>query len=225
MTEADMVLEVRQIGQFDSVLLKDIGKLTIVQGEPPQLTVESSPELLSKVEATIKGHQLVLEIRMSWFEKVGASVMDGFLSKPLNYTLTTPNLKALAVFGVGHISTGSLKAEELQITVNGTGSVTVSELTGSSLDVRLNGTGGASILGGKVGRATVISNGTGEYMAELLEAEQAKVTINGLGRAKVFATNKLEVEMFGAGELSYRGKPALVQDIQGVGRVTCLEEI
>jgi hypothetical protein len=214
----------RQLENFDTVLLKDIGTLTIELGPSPCLTVETSAELIGKVQSTVQDNKLVLELGMNWLQKVGASLTEGLLTKPLKYTLTVPRLKKLEVFGLGQIETGALEADAFFIVVNGTGNITLAKLSCNTLDVKLNGTGSASILGGRAELATVMSNGSGEFLAEQFETCAAKVTLNGLGKAKVHVTNKLDVEMNGAGELSYRGKPALSQDVQGMGRITCLEE-
>jgi hypothetical protein len=62
----------------------------------------------------------------------------------------------------------------------------------------------------------------GGYDAPDLGSRAAKVVICGGGDATVWVLDTLDVQINGAGRVSYYGSPAVAEDISGAGTVTGL---
>ncbi|MFU8827459.1 MAG: GIN domain-containing protein, partial [Brevefilum sp.] len=62
----------------------------------------------------------------------------------------------------------------------------------------------------------------GSYQAGNLQSYDARIEINGLGSAVVWAADTLQVSINGAGSVDYYGSPQLTQEISGLGNVNKL---
>ncbi|MDX9909012.1 MAG: hypothetical protein GX792_00535, partial [Bacteroidales bacterium] len=61
--------------------------------------------------------------------------------------------------------------------------------------------------------------GAGHINAGELKAKDVNFKIEGVGTARVFATDKLNASIKGAGKIRYLGNPEVVQNIEGLGSI------
>jgi len=106
------------------------------------------------------------------------------------------------------------------VTSHGAGEITVGDVNGDSL--KLESTGAASIdANGKAKSVAISSTGAGKIDTDNLQAEKATVNVAGAASVEVYATEQLDVTVSGAGSVTYRGNPKVVnKHVSGVGSVS-----
>ena len=118
----------------------------------------------------------------------------------LHVDLTTPSLTDVSVSGVASIDITRFEGESLSLMVNGA----------ASIDAE-----------GTVHDARFAISGAGKLSTERLHAANVRVEVSGAGKADVYASESLDVNLSGAGSVHYSGDPRNVtKNISGVGFVS-----
>ena len=158
-------------------------------------------------------HTVLIDPATDGHHKVRAKVTEGVLTvigparlsgamkgaRGLRVTVTTPSIEALLLKGVGAADLKNIAADALELQLDGAGKISASGSC-SHLD------------------ATVA--GVGKLAAESLTAETVRVRVDGVGKAVVYATAKLDARIDGAGKIVCHGQPKDVEkEISGVGKV------
>jgi hypothetical protein len=105
------------------------------------------------------------------------------------------------------------------LTLNGSGDATLSGVDSADLAVETYGSGDVTV-SGKTGRLKYSSMGSGDGDLKELHAGNAVVSLHGSGDADVDASESLEAEIYGSGDLTYHGSPSHVsQSVHGSGEV------
>lgn len=114
--------------------------------------------------------------------------------------------------------------ELISISSRGAGDITIQDA--ASDDLKIESTGAASIKAtGKVKTSTISSTGAGDIDASRLQAEKVKVTVTGAASVSVYASGQLDVNVSGAGSVSYSGNPKTVnKSVSGLGSVNKKED-
>jgi hypothetical protein len=119
---------------------------------------------------------------------------------PMRVEITVPALDDISLSGSGTIVVDGHELERLTVALSGAGSVTAVGAV-AMLDVDLSGTGEADLA--------------------LLVARDATIDLSGAGAVLVQVTGTLDVDVSGAGSVTYTGDPDQVeQSITGTGTVT-----
>jgi hypothetical protein len=106
-------------------------------------------------------------------------------------------------------------------TVSSSGAVDidVSNLDNNNFSLDISGSGDIDLQGTTCDFTTVLS-GSSELYAKNFKAENVRIEINGASDAHVYASQKLDVEIGGAGTLFYSGNPVeITQNITGVAEL------
>ena len=119
--------------------------------------------------------------------------------------------------GAGDVSASDLEARETTVSLKGSGDVRVSSTRSMTISVAGAGDVHAS---GKAEKLAITIARTGDVSAFDLTAREVAVTIPGLGDASVHATERLNVEIRGQGDVHYRGRLEVKKVIRGAGKVT-----
>jgi hypothetical protein len=102
----------------------------------------------------------------------------------------------------------------------GASDITVEGLHGESFDLDLSGASD-SRFSGSVDRFEVDLSGAGDLDAQKLHAKTVDIELSGAGEADVWASDRLDAEISGAGSVRYFGDPKDVhQDVSGAGSIT-----
>lgn len=102
---------------------------------------------------------------------------------------------------------------------SGAGKVDARGIRGSKFDLSLSGAAEAKLAGDPT-ETTLHVSGAASIDAYGLLAERTTVTLSGAGSAHVFASQRLDATISGAGSVTYDGNPAEVkQNISGVGSI------
>ncbi len=118
---------------------------------------------------------------------------------PLRVEVQSPRLEELEILGSGNVELTGLDTPRFKIEVSGSGEVRAQ---------------------GRVGALEVFADGSGNLDLAKLKAEDTSVDISGTADAKVHAARSLTVDISGAGNVVYYGRPSQVEtDISGAGDV------
>lgn len=118
---------------------------------------------------------------------------------PLKVLLTTRALDSVAVNGSGNVVVQNYAGPKLAVVINGSGSLWAS---GSSDSLR------ASI------------SGSGDLKLAGLHTRYTSVSIGGSGNAEVFASERLDGDIDGSGNIRYAGNPKQIgRTVMGTGSI------
>ncbi len=203
--------ETRHVQDFERVSLRIenwLSDLELIQGERELLTIEASPDLLSKVETTVGGHTLTIRLSASIWEKLGYALATSLTRPRVRLRLEVKSLTVLSVLGAARVSAPKLESDVLALSFQGAGRIQIDHLAAKALTVEL---GGASRieLAGQVAEQKVSIFGAGTYDAGDLESKRATVCLRGMGRAHVWVLDDLTTDVRGFGNVEVRGKPRI----------------
>ncbi len=191
-------------------------ELTLKQGSIPSLVVKGEQRHLSKITTEQNGDNLVISFSGS-----------GFHSKtPIEVEVTVPMLEKLTVRGSGESHVTGFSGEQLQLALNGSGNVELKGeyqrvtanlrgsgdlnlSTGNSNSIDLDVIGSGSITAKGKSKALVTHlNGSGDIDADELLAENVTISLNGSGNTHVHATQSINVNLRGSGDVKIQGQPS-----------------
>jgi Putative auto-transporter adhesin, head GIN domain len=120
-------------------------------------------------------------------------------SKTVTLRITLPDLNSVANHGAGQIKIVDANSSDLKIDSTGAASV---DAAGTAKSVQIS------------------STGAGEINTSKLRADNAKVEVSGAASVDVYAAEQLDVNVSGAGHVSYSGNPKTVnKHVSGIGSV------
>jgi len=120
-------------------------------------------------------------------------------SKPITLRINVPALAAVTSRGAGEITIGDVDGESLKLESMGAASIDAT---------------------GKAKSVVISSTGAGKIDADNLQAEKARIDVTGAASVQVYATEQLDVSVSGAGSVTYRGNPKVVnKHVSGIGSV------
>lgn len=208
----NVIEESRQVSSFNKVELDGFGEIIITQGSKESLTIEAEDNLIPFITTNIKGNNLEIGY------KRGINVTP---TKTVRFYLDVKDIHSLSLNGGGSIRSDRLKADTLEVELNGGGDIEIDDLETDSLIVNFSGAGGFTA-SGYAKRQKIDFNGAGGYNAEDLLSQDVVITIDGVGKATLWAEKTLDMTINGAGIVSYYGEPKVVQHTSGVGNVNSL---
>lgn len=212
-------METRQVSGFDWIVLRDMGDLTITQGETEALRIEAEADLLPKIATEVRDGQLVLELGRGWWERLTTTVLHP--ARHVKYDLTLKQIHGLAIEGFAHVQAGAITTDVLELETKGHSQVKIDKLQAHRLEVGIKGRGELE-LGGKVDEQEVEINGSGDYRAGRLASAITEVSIGGHGHAVVWADKELHVYVSGLGTVEYYGAPKVMEEVSGLSTVKSL---
>ena len=223
MGTSEVVSESRAVSGFDQISLRaqHYNELIITQGDQESLTIEAPKDVLKRIETSVSQGRLMISLGGSFQDRVRDAVSTSLTRPTIKYRVTLKRLTRLEIFSMGRFGIGRLQTERLGLVFRGAGEVVIRDLRAQWLEVDFPGAGKMEI-GGQVTEQSVTLSGAGEYNSPKLQSQRARLTINGLGSATVWAEEELDVTIRGAGKVSYYGTPRVRQRIAAIGRLTNL---
>lgn len=211
--------EIRPIGEFNKIKLRDFGTLILKQGNTVSLAVEADEALLPDLITEVRDTTLVLRLDEDWVGKIGKFISSIFSNADyqVTYTLTCTDLKEIHISGRADVKCDALTADDLRLSVSGVGFIAFRHLDCESLDVRISGRGEFSAAG-RANHQDIRISGSGEYQTPQLESQSVRLAISGQGNATVRAMENLDITISGLGQVDYYGRPKLHQVISGLGK-------
>lgn len=219
---ADRKTEIRELGEFDRISMRGIGKLVISQGKKQELTLEGDDIAISRITTNVTDGVLVIDIGRDWVEKLSAG-FDFLSSHDIRITIVAKNLKDLEVAGAADIEVSGIKTDELGLRLVGASNVKVDGLKADRLETEIPGAGKIRVEG-EVKDQSVVLAGAGNFSGHQLKSKTAKVVLSGVGSAQLWVTDELDVTIAGVGSVEYYGSPRIKQSVTMLGKVSSLGE-
>ena len=148
-----------------------------------------------------EGESLTITADDNLMSYIESEVRDGTLflgnkegilpSQPIRFKLNVKEIVMLDISGIVNVETGDIATQQLDIHVSGTSTLHMSKLETQELVINLNGS----------------------TKVELMES--VDVTISGSNDAIVWATDFLNIEASGIGNVGYYGNPQVTQTGSG----------
>lgn len=208
----NVIEEERDVSGFRKVHLSGVGNVIITQGEAESLTIEADDNIVPIIETDVSGDELNIGFKRGYTFTPSATI---------KFHLTVVDLEEISLSGAGNIDCEDFETEILQFDVSGAGDLDF-DLNAERVEVVVSGAGNI-VLSGKVDSQEIEIDGAGKYNGEDLESRECVITVSGAGSATVNASELLDVEINGVGNVYYTGSPTVKQDISGLGKIRSLE--
>jgi hypothetical protein len=216
---AEQISERRELGEFNRIAMRGVGKMFINQGKEQSVVIEGDKIGVSRISTNVSDGRLVIDIGRDWVEKISAGF--DFISNDILIKITLKDLRELEVTGAADIEVGEIKTDALELKLIGASNLKVTELKADSLKTEIPGAGKVQVEG-KVRDQSVTLAGAGNFSGYKLESETAKVVLSGVGSAQLWVKKELDATIAGVGSVEYYGNPTIKQSVAMLGKITCL---
>lgn len=188
-----MTSETREVGEFDSIVVRGSAQLHVTIGQPATLAVEGSEEAVRELRTEVSGDTLRIRTsRKEWMFSGGSS--------RLVLKVTVPKLEELKLEGGNDVRLVGFNGGDTTIEIEG------------AANVKANG---------HVDELVVRMEGAGHADLRDLIADDATVTVDGVGSVYVNSTKSLDATMNGVGAILYSGTPHEVNTaMRGLGTIS-----
>jgi hypothetical protein len=196
---------------FKDVDVSSSLRVYLKQGNDYSVKIDAEDNILELMKVRTEGDVLKIGFR----DNISASP-----TREIKVYITAPEFRNLEASGAcSFISQGSIKGNVVKLDLSGASSSQL-EVETNKLEVDASGASEIS-LKGKTTYFSVDGSGSTEIHSFPLLAEHTKVSISGSGDAEVYAGQSLDVEISGAGDVTYKGTPATInKDISGAGSIS-----
>jgi hypothetical protein len=216
----DVVHETREVTDFERVILEDFGEVNVTQGEEVSLQIEAVEEVMHHIKTEVRDGTLHIEIGRDWLDKIGVA-FETFTTWTLKFHLVMKEITGLSVVGAGTIQASDIETDHLSVVLSGAGKIKVDSLQSDSLNVLFPGAGSIEV-NGQVLKQKINMTGAGSFNAAKMECKQGSVVLSGVGKAKIWVTEDLDISLTGLGNVEYFGSPKVKKTVSGLGKIKSL---
>lgn len=197
--------------EFTKLIILTTARIHYQKDDSFSVKIAMHENLRDYLTATCRGGELIIDSSKTINVSGSSRMPDVYIAAPSLEYLTIAGFAEIADFDRVAVdsftfnSTGvangelSLSADYLSVTISGAG------------NIRLNGT---------ADKAAINSMGIGNINAFGLDIGEAEVTIAGAGNVEISCSKALNAKINGLGGINYKGNPTVVEDRNGLGRVT-----
>ncbi len=197
-------------GPFDSLSFGGSAIVQFQQGDRDELFIEGNDEVQKSVTVELRGTELAMRSEGNW--KFWTN------KQRIKMRIVMRELKELRVSGVADfIANEPVSAKTLRVSISGAGVARFERLKAEELRFSVSGSGDGYFTG-SVDELGISISGRGDFYGEHFAARNAKVSISGLGKARVWATGELSAGVSGIGTVDYWGNPNLQKRSSGIGK-------
>ena len=204
------------IDNYEKVILNIPGEVFYQQfsDSTPYLQIHTDENIYEALDVRVQNNQLIIEAKK-----------DSII-RPSILTIYTcsHNLSQVTVNGSGEMHLkGEVNAKDFRLDITGSGNLLADSLLCDRLTAKVTGSGNAQLTGAS-NRSSFSIKGSGNIKAFDYFIQELECEITGSGNIEALATNKLNINITGSGNLSYRGDPQSInKDITGSGKVTAVD--
>lgn len=203
------------ISGFNSIETELVGNIEILQSSETTLSANGDKDLVENLAVQVEGNKLKLTMK-------GESKYKKWNNRRPRLTIyiSTPGLSKIKSEGVGNIRLmEKFDADKLIINSEGVGNISAQNLTGNELKIKSEGVGNISMKG-TVNNLQIKTEGVGNIKTEELKAKHARVVSDGVGNVSCHASESVDIESNGIGNVTYYGNPQTKNiEKNGLGRV------
>lgn len=184
--------ENRDVGSFDAIDMSGAARLEITVGQPESLVLEGRSASIKRVTTEVRHNTLFIE----------SKPRDWFMSnnrRRITVRISIPKLQSLEVEGGNDVRVTGFDGGESVIKASGAAHIFAE---------------------GRLSELTVRMAGAGHGDFSRLEADEARVTVEGVGSVIVHPKDTLDATMNGVGAILYTGSPREVNTrMNGLGTI------
>jgi hypothetical protein len=217
---AEKITEQRDLGEFNRINMRGIGKMTITQGKEQSVVIEGDKIAVSRISTNVSDGKLVIDVGRDWVEKISAG-FDFLSSNDIRINITLKELTELEITGAADIEAKDIKTKTFDLKLIGASNIKLPGFQADRLKAEIPGAGKITV-DGKVKDQSVTLAGAGNFNGYKLESDNAKVVLSGVGSAQLWVKKELDVTIAGVGSIEYYGSPTVKQSITMMGNITCL---
>jgi hypothetical protein len=217
----EMTKEAYAVSSFTKLVLRDDaggGAVYIEQGLTEGLEIEAEPELLRRIDVSVRRDTLYIHLGGTWLERLADKLTTSLTRPKIIYRLQVKQLHSAELACANELHITSLKTQELRLNLCGITLANVDQLEADRLQLKHSGMGSLQF-SGVTRRQDVQLSGAVAYAAFELRSENADVSISGPAQAQVNVSQNLVATVRGMGCVEYRGQPHLRQQILGMGSI------
>lgn len=206
--------QTRSLERFTEIVNKGWGNVRLIQGRSPKIVITGRNYDPALVTTEVKNGILYINSKQPKKWQKGQRV---------DFTIYTDRLEGYTLQGSGNMEADDLGNQgDFLLKLQGSGNITCKNLTADKVTLYLQGSGNVT-LSGSCGRADIHLQGSGNINAETLRAESADVYLQGSGNIYVHATEYLDIQHGGSGNIYYKGRPLkLNKNHKGVGDIEAM---
>jgi hypothetical protein len=204
--------EERSVKNVRHVILRDIGRLIVHQGDTDSLLVESESEMLPNITTVMNGDTLELGMSRSWSERIANS----FTLRHVNYHLTVKNFESVDLQGISNLEMVGITGKSLEIATRGHISVKLENINVRKLIGKFHWATN-TLVSGEAVQQEILLTGSSKYRASNLLSQQGAFVISDTATADVNVEKKIMVETSGEGFMQYKGNPKVITKGKGGG--------
>lgn len=195
---------------FNQIELEGNFEVYLFNGDTHKIVLEGDDELLDWVVLKVENNVLKVSYLKDKVIRKGQSVILEITVQDLQRFSAASALKL--------ITPNVFRFEDLTFDIAGAVSMELN-LDGGLLEASLAGASSVKAQG-NVEQLIIDMPGAGKLDAFELSARKVKLTLAGAGKAEVFASEALQVDIAGACSVLYKGDPEKVySNVSGIGRV------
>lgn len=204
----DVIKEEREVSRFDKIRLEGIGDIFIRQGEKEYCRVETDHNIMPSIITKVRDDELIITNE----DMVCPSRLDIFI--------TVRELDMVRIQGSGDIyGVGKIDTDKMGIYINGSGDIQFEDIELRRLQIEINGSGDI-LIKGRAEDTNCEINGSGDINLKDLQSRNVYGEISGSGDMMLNATELLDAEVRGSGNIIYWGNPQTVKaEINGSGDI------
>ena len=215
-----------EVGEFSEVVMSGGGNVTVLPGEYA-VSASAEDDVLPSLRVRSSGGKLHLGREVDWIDGVRPTL-------PIEYRVSLPRLDALTVSGNGAAKVrGVDSGDELALSASGAGSIDATPVLAATTVVRVDGAAAVTLAGldadafravvagsghvsatGVADRLDIEVDGSGLYRGDGLQGSSVRVKVHGAGQAFVWAEDRLDADVGGAGRVVYRGEPVIEKRVR-----------
>lgn len=206
------------VSSFEEVRVRGAVDVTIETDVAPYARVIGPAAAAEQISIEQNGRIITIGVqRSAW----GRNPSDG-RGEPVRVEIGTPVLNKATVNGSGRLTILDIDNDEFSLVLGGSGYADVRNIKIERLTIGLAGAGGMR-LSGEALQASMLVRGLTSLQATDLNVRDLKLAVDGNGLVRVTATNSVDIEARGGGDIMLEGNPACTLDIEGPTRVTGCE--
>lgn len=193
---------------FNKLSVKGEIDVAVTYGATPSVRIEADDNLHDRI--TVRVINNVLELNTNGqdvdFSKVTAHVV-------------MPSINGVTTYGSGDINVGAgFSCATVDIHSYGSGDLSFRGLDAEKVTSRVIGSGKLTYVG-NIDNHNCTIDGSGDLIATQCTSRQAAVAVFGSGDADVNVSTLLYADIFGSGNIAYRGDAEVRQKIVGSGKI------
>lgn len=203
-----MTTQSRTVPDYDEVSLEGFMDVELVSGTEGALKVEAEENLHEYIVTEVNDGQLEISVKRG----INLELSDNATIKVI---VPFKDLEQVSLTGSGDIySSEVIKTENFTTSLTGSGDIKL-PLMVKNAKATVTGSGDIELTGSATDFACKVT-GSGDINAFDLKCEHVLATVVGSGDIKVYATEALQANIPGAGDIQYRGNPKK-EDFKTIG--------